>query len=199
MSETSGWVKITPGLLSESLVNKDFSQLSSIRAAPEKYFEQLICTVWEVFTCIGKWILSTLLVLPLPKNKLWFIVNQSNLIAATLYSSVSSSSLKLILVSVLACNKFRDFQSWWSQESLNLNFSDVSPLSPNHNTHTVFRNFHLQLLNSQLSNYDTFSGYGQHVLMCRYRPPRRHVLRWREIFHQTSLHPSSEASTDKPQ
>ena len=32
-----------------------------------------------------------------------------------------------------------------------------------------------------------------------YRPPRQHVLKWHEIFHQTTLHLSSEASRDKPQ
>ena len=36
-------------------------------------------------------------------------------------------------------------------------------------------------------------------ICCIYRPPRQHVLKWREIFHQTTLHPSSEASRDKPQ
>ena len=75
----------------------------------------------------------------------------SNLMAATLYSSVSSSSLKLILVSVFAWNQYCIYHrfhfqrhSWVNWVDWNLDLSDVGPLSSNNKADTVFGYFHLR-------------------------------------------------------
>ena len=127
--------------------------------------------------------------------------------AATLYSSVSSSSLKLILVSVLACKQI--IGSVWDRGSLGHGILDLKPrktepgflwclppVSQSQCQHCLlesapafmWQSVKKHFLNPALSTCDVEE-----------KPPRPHVLMWHEFSHQTTPHPSSEASTGKPQ
>ena len=130
----------------------------------------------------------------LVSNRPW----EFNLIAATLYSSVSSSSLKLILVSVLACDKYQDQDGFQSRSQIKARESEPEflwclPLVSRSQYPHCLSEFSPAVYWTVNKALPTLFR-----VMCKYRPPRRHVLRWHEIFHPTSLHPFSEASTDKP-
>ena len=130
--------------------------------------------------------------------------------AATLYSSVSSSSLKLIRVSVLACKQIIGIPvSVWDRGSLGHGILDLKPrktepgflwclppVSQSQCQHCLLESapaFMWQSVKKHFPNPVLSTCYVEE------KPPRPHVLMWHEFSHQTTPHPSSEASTGKPQ